>query len=141
MRALRAAFPGLPLRLDPNANGSLEASIRAAPELDELLEYCEDPTPGLKGMAEFARHTRLPLATNMVITTLDDFRKGAETGAVKVLLSDHHDWGGLRVTQTLARMCALGSGHVDAFELAPGHQPDGDDPGGGQHPEPDTPRF
>jgi glucarate dehydratase len=24
-----------------------------------------------------------------------------------VLLSDHHYWGGLRVTQTLARMCAL----------------------------------
>jgi glucarate dehydratase len=107
MRALHEAFPGLPLRLDPNANWSLETSIQAAPELDELLEYYEDPTPGLKGMAELARHTRLPLATNMVITTLEDFRKGAEMGSVRVLLSDHHYWGGLRVTQTLARMCAL----------------------------------
>lgn len=107
MRALHEAFPGVPLRLDPNANWSLETSIKAAPELDELLEYYEDPTPGLAGMAELARHTRLPLATNMVITTLDDFRKGAEMGSVKVLLSDHHYWGGLRVTQTLARMCAL----------------------------------
>ena len=107
MRALHEAFPGLPLRLDPNANWSLETSIEAARELDELLEYYEDPTPGLAGMAELARHTRLPLATNMVITTLDDFRKGAEMGSVKVLLSDHHYWGGLRVTQTLARMCAL----------------------------------
>jgi glucarate dehydratase len=107
MRALHEAFPGLPLRLDPNANWSLETSLRAAPELDELLEYYEDPTPGLQGMAELARHTRLPLATNMVITTLDDFRKGAEMGSVRVLLSDHHYWGGLRVTQTLARMCAL----------------------------------
>ena len=107
MRALHEAFPGLPLRLDPNANWSLDTSIRAAAELDELLEYYEDPTPGLQGMAELATHTRLPLATNMVITTLEDFRKGAETGAVKVLLSDHHYWGGLRVTQTLARMCAL----------------------------------
>ena len=43
----------------------------------------------------------------MVITTMDDFRRGAAMGAVKVLLSDHHYWGGLRVTQTLARMCAL----------------------------------
>jgi glucarate dehydratase len=107
MRALHEAFPGLPLRLDPNANWSLETSIKAAPELDELLEYYEDPCPGLQGMAELARHTRLPLATNMVITTLDDFRKGADMGSVKVLLSDHHYWGGLRVTQTLARMCAL----------------------------------
>ena len=107
MRALHQAFPGLPLRLDPNANWSLQTSIAAAPELDELLEYYEDPCPGLEGMAELARHTRLPLATNMVITTLDDFRRGAGMGSVKVLLSDHHYWGGLRVTQTLARMCAL----------------------------------
>jgi len=107
MRALHEAFPGLPLRLDPNANWSLETSIKAAPELDELLEYYEDPCPGLAGMAELAKHTRLPLATNMVITTLEDFRKGAGMGSVKVLLSDHHYWGGLRVTQTLARLCAL----------------------------------
>ncbi|TDP72287.1 glucarate dehydratase family protein [Roseateles toxinivorans] len=107
MRALHQAFPGLPLRLDPNANWSLETSIKAAPELDELLEYYEDPTPGLAGMAELAKHTPLPLATNMVITTMDDFRRGAAMGSVKVLLSDHHYWGGLRLTQTLARMCAL----------------------------------
>ena len=107
MRALHAAFPGVPLRLDPNANWSLATSIAAAEQLDDVLEYYEDPCPGLAGMAELARHTRLPLATNMVITTLDDFRKGAESGAVKVLLSDHHYWGGLRVTQTLARMCRL----------------------------------
>ncbi|WP_395701362.1 glucarate dehydratase family protein [Aquabacterium sp.] len=107
MRALRRAFPGLPLRLDPNANWSLATSIAAAEELDELLEYYEDPTPGLDGMAALAQRTRLPLATNMVITTLDEFRRGAASGAVKVLLSDHHYWGGLRVTQTLARMCAL----------------------------------
>lgn len=107
MRALREAFPGTPLRLDPNANWSLEASIEAAKELDPLLEYYEDPTPGLAGMAALAQHTKLPLATNMVITTLDDFRQGAASGGVHVLLSDHHYWGGLRVTQTLARMCAL----------------------------------
>lgn len=107
MQALHAALPGLPLRLDPNANWSLPTAIAAAPELDTLLEYYEDPTPGLAGMAELAKHTRLPLATNMVITTLDEFRRGAASGAVKVLLSDHHYWGGLRVTQTLARMCAL----------------------------------
>ena len=111
MRALHAALPGLPLRLDPNANWSLATSIAAAEELDALLEYYEDPCPGLGGMAELAKHTKLPLATNMVITTLADFRRNAERGpgrsAVQVLLSDHHYWGGLRATQSLARMCAL----------------------------------
>ena len=107
MRALHEAFPGVPLRLDPNANWSLQTSIAAAPELDEILEYYEDPTPGLAGMAQLAKHTRLPLATNMVITTMEDFRRGCEMGSVKVLLSDHHYWGGLRITRALARMCRL----------------------------------
>lgn len=107
MKALHAAFPGVPLRLDPNANWSLDTSIAAARELDDVLEYYEDPTPGMGGMRDLGRHTRLPLATNMVITTLEEFRDGVDRGAVKVLLSDHHYWGGLRVTQTLARMCRL----------------------------------
>jgi glucarate dehydratase len=107
IRALAQAFPGMPLRLDPNANWSLATSKRAAEELDDLLEYYEDPCPGLDGMAELARHTRLPLATNMVVTTLAEFRANVEKKAVRVILSDHHYWGGLRATQQLARMCAL----------------------------------
>ncbi len=107
IRALREAFPPMPLRLDPNANWSVATSRRAAEELDALLEYYEDPCPGLDGMAELTRHTRLPLATNMVVTTLDEFRQNVEKKAVQVILSDHHYWGGLRATQQLARMCAL----------------------------------
>jgi glucarate dehydratase len=107
MQALHRAFPGMPLRLDPNANWSLQTSIAAAPELDEVLEYYEDPCPGLDGMAELARHTRLPLATNMVVTSMEEFRQNVQTKSVKVVLSDHHYWGGLRATQQLARMCAL----------------------------------
>jgi glucarate dehydratase len=107
MQALAKAFPGLPLRLDPNANWSLESSIAAAPALDEILEYYEDPCPGLEGMAELQKHTKLPLATNMVVTTLDSFRQSVGMGSIKVLLSDHHYWGGLRATQSLARMCEV----------------------------------
>jgi glucarate dehydratase len=105
IKALHKAFPGVPLRLDPNANWSLETSLRAAPALDELLEYYEDPTPSLEGMAALAKHTKLPLATNMVVTTFDEFRRSVALGSVKVVLSDHHYWGGLRATQSLARMC------------------------------------
>lgn len=107
IRALRAAFPRMPLRLDPNANWSLSTSIRAAEELDALLEYYEDPCPGLNDMAELARHTRLPLATNMVVTGFEEFRRNVQTKSAHVILSDHHYWGGLRATQQLARMCAL----------------------------------
>jgi len=107
IRALRKAFPGLPLRLDPNANWSLQTSIAAAQELDELLEYYEDPCPGLEGMAELAKHTKLPLATNMVVTTLEEFKRNTTLRGAQVILSDHHYWGGLRATQQLAAMCRL----------------------------------
>lgn len=107
IRALRTAFPKMPLRLDPNANWSVATSKRAAEELDALLEYYEDPCPGLEGMAELSRHTRVPLATNMVVTTMEEFRRNVELKAVQVILSDHHYWGGLRATQQLARMCEL----------------------------------
>jgi glucarate dehydratase len=107
MQALREAFPRLPLRIDPNANWTLQTSIEAARHLDPLLEYYEDPTPGLDGMAALRRHSKVPLATNMVVTTLEQFRQNTSTGAVQVLLSDHHYWGGLRATRELARMCAV----------------------------------
>ena len=107
IRALAQAFPGLPLRLDPNANWTLKTSIRAAAELDDVLEYYEDPCPGLDDMAELARHTRLPLATNMVVTTMEEFRANAQTGSARVILSDHHYWGGMRATRQLAQMCQL----------------------------------
>lgn len=107
MKALRQAFPTLPLRLDPNANWSLATSVAAAKELDDLLEYYEDPTPGQKGMAELAKHCRAPLATNMCVTTMEEFKRNATTHAVKILLSDHHYWGGLRATAALARMCQV----------------------------------
>ncbi|OOG46563.1 glucarate dehydratase family protein [Polaromonas sp. A23] len=105
MKALAKAFPGVPLRLDPNANWSLETSIAAAKELDDLLEYYEDPAPGQEAMAELAKHCRAPLATNMCVTTMEEFKRNATTHAVKILLSDHHYWGGLRATASLARMC------------------------------------
>jgi len=107
MKALAAAFPGLPLRLDPNANWSLHTSIAAAKELDELLEYYEDPVPGQEAMAELASHCRAPLATNMCVTTMEEFKRNASTRAVSILLSDHHYWGGLRATASLARMCEV----------------------------------
>ncbi|AYN96335.1 MULTISPECIES: glucarate dehydratase family protein [Pseudomonas] len=105
MKALKQAFPGIPLRIDPNGNWSLETSIRMAELLGEDLQYYEDPCPGLDGMAELHRRTGLPLATNMVVTDFDEFRRSIALNSVQIVLADHHYWGGLRDTQILSRMC------------------------------------
>lgn len=103
--ALHQAFPGRPLRIDPNSNWSQATSLQVADKLRGCLEYYEDPTPTLEGMAEVHRATGLPLATNMVVTNWDELRRAIELNSVQILLSDHHYWGGLRATQALAKTC------------------------------------
>jgi glucarate dehydratase len=105
IRALRSAFPDHPLRLDPNANWTVQTSHRVAAELADLLEYLEDPTGGITGMAEVAARTELPLATNMCVTTFDELPPAVAAGAVQIVLADHHFWGGLRASQRLAGIC------------------------------------
>jgi glucarate dehydratase len=104
--ALAKAFPGTPMRIDPNGNWTVPTSLKAVEQLQGVLEYYEDPAPGLDGMAAVAQACDVPLATNMVVTDLKEFRRNAEMGCpVKIVLSDHHYWGGLRATQRLALMC------------------------------------
>ncbi|MGW4516535.1 glucarate dehydratase family protein [Streptomyces sp. NPDC004393] len=105
IRALAEAFPGHPLRLDPNGAWTVETSLKVARELDGLLEYLEDPALGTDAMAEVAAGTGMPLATNMCVTTFPEIEKAFTRGAVQVLLSDHHYWGGLRNTRELAAVC------------------------------------
>lgn len=109
--ALKAAFPTHQLRIDPNSNWTMATSLRVAEKLAGCLEYYEDPTPTLEGMAELHKATGLPLATNMVVTNWAELRRSVELNSVQILLSDHHYWGGLRATQALARTCqAFGLG-------------------------------
>ncbi|WP_328452426.1 glucarate dehydratase family protein [Amycolatopsis sp. NBC_00438] len=105
IRALAEAFPGHPLRIDPNAAWTPETGIRVAAELDGVLEYLEDPTPGIEGMARVAEQASMPLATNMCVVNFGDVEPGFRARAIGVLLSDHHFWGGLRATQSLSVTC------------------------------------
>ncbi|WP_327715048.1 glucarate dehydratase family protein [Streptomyces sp. NBC_00490] len=111
IRALAEAFPGQPLRLDPNTAWTVETSRYVARELDGVLEYLEDPTRGIEGMAAVAADSPLPLATNMCVIAWEHLKPAIERNAIQVLLTDHHYWGGLRRTRELAAVC-------EAFGLA-----------------------
>nr|WP_203590762.1 enolase C-terminal domain-like protein [Streptomyces sp. SID13031] len=103
--ALRDAFPDHPLRLDPNAGWTVETSIAVGKKLDGVLEYLEDPTATIDGMAAVARAVSMPLATNMCVTAFSHLPPAIRAEAVQVILSDHHFWGGLRKSRELASIC------------------------------------
>ncbi|MFF1542852.1 glucarate dehydratase family protein [Streptomyces sp. NPDC058291] len=105
VRALAEAFPGRPLRLDPNGAWSVPTSLKVAREIGGLLEYLEDPALGTSAMAEVAARTDVPLATNMCVTTFAEIEEAFARDAVQVVLCDHHYWGGLRNTRELAAVC------------------------------------
>ncbi|GAA1571250.1 MULTISPECIES: glucarate dehydratase family protein [Kribbella] len=105
VRALAAAFPGHKLRIDPNCAWTVDTSVKVSRELEGVIEYLEDPTPTIEGMAAVARQTDIPLATNMCVIAFDHLKPAVLTDAVQVVLSDHHYWGGLRRSQLLAGIC------------------------------------
>ncbi len=101
IEALRDAFPDLPLRLDPNGAWTPATSLEVASRLAGVVEYLEDPTPGIAGMAEVAAGTDVPLATNMCVIAMEHLPPAIAQDAVQVVLSDHHLWGGLRKSALL----------------------------------------
>ncbi|WP_069762511.1 glucarate dehydratase family protein [Streptomyces sp. LUP47B] len=111
IKALAAAFPEQPLRLDPNTAWTVETSKYVARELAGVLEYLEDPTKGIEGMAAVAKDAPMPLGTNMCVIAWEHLKPAIEQNAIQVLLTDHHYWGGLRRTRELAAVC-------EAFGLA-----------------------
>ncbi|MFF0013580.1 glucarate dehydratase family protein [Streptomyces sp. NPDC005374] len=111
IKALAEAFPGQPLRLDPNTAWTVETSAYVAHELDGVLEYLEDPTKSIEGMAAVAKDAPMPLGTNMCVIAWEHLKPAIEQNAIQVLLTDHHYWGGLRRTRELAAVC-------EAFGLA-----------------------
>lgn len=119
--ALRGAFPGAKLRLDPNSVWSVEESIRVAKRCEGIgLEYLEDPTWGTSGMARVSRATWIPTATNTVVVQLDQVPAAVALGAVGVILVDPHFWGGMLGARKLAAVCEtfnLGLGLHSGGEL------------------------
>ncbi|MCP9275637.1 glucarate dehydratase family protein [Mycolicibacterium arenosum] len=105
IEALHEAFPEHPLRLDPNAAWTPQTSVKVAAGLAGILQYLEDPTPGIEGMAEVAAQAPMPLATNMCVVAFDQLAPAVANDAVRVVLSDHHYWGGLQRSRLLAGIC------------------------------------
>ncbi|MFC0386066.1 mandelate racemase/muconate lactonizing enzyme family protein [Muricoccus vinaceus] len=112
LTALRRRLgPAARLRFDPNAAYETEEATRLCQALEPLeLEFFEDPTDGIEGLARLSGAVSTPLATNMCVTQPEHIVAAARRGAPHIVLGDLFLWGGvagLRDMASAARLCGL----------------------------------
>jgi glucarate dehydratase len=104
--------PGVPLRIDPNSAWTVDTSVEVGKALATELSgggYLEDPTAGIAGMGEVRKRLlsigiKVPLASNVAVTSFGDIPASVTADAVQIILCDHHYWGGMRQVQHLAKL-------------------------------------
>jgi glucarate dehydratase len=113
-QALGAAFPDDDLRYDPNAALDVKQAIRFGKAIEPLRnDYYEDPTWGLNGLRQVREAVDLRIATNTVVTSMEQLAANVQHRAVDVILLDTTFWGGIRPALQAATVC-------DAFQLGVG---------------------
>jgi glucarate dehydratase len=101
---LREALPQARLRFDPNAGYAPAAAIELCAKLEPLaLEFYEDPTGELEGIARLRAAMNTPVATNMWVVEDAHLAPAARRGAVDVILADLFNWGGVDAWCRMAR--------------------------------------
>jgi glucarate dehydratase len=120
--ALRQAFPKHKIRMDPNAVWSVTTSVYVAKKLKDYdLEYLEDPTWGLRGMARVNKKAPwLTLASNMSVFAIEDLPPAVILDALDVILLDPHWYGGITRARLAAQICetfSLDTGMHSGTEL------------------------
>jgi glucarate dehydratase len=120
-QAIAEAFPDDRLRIDPNASYSVPDATRVGKAISGLRnDYYEDPTWGMNGLRQVRAAVGLPIATNTVVTNLEQLAANIRDPAVDVILLDTTFWGGIRPVLKAAAVCEtfqLGIGVHSSGEL------------------------
>lgn len=81
---LRKAFSGHGLGSDPDAARSVEMSVRSIRATRDLdLEYVEDSTWGIAGMAAVRRCVDVALSTHICVTAWEHIALAVQSGVVE----------------------------------------------------------
>jgi glucarate dehydratase len=105
LNELREAMPGARIRFDPNANYGAATATELCRRLDALdLEFFEDPTGELEGIARLKAAVKTPVATNMWVVRDEHLVPAIRRKAVDVVLGDLFMWGGIDAWRRMARV-------------------------------------
>ena len=104
LNELREAMPEARIRFDPNANYAPATATELCRRLDPLgLEFFEDPTGELEGIARLKAAVKTPVATNMWVVRDEHLAPAIRRKAVDVVLGDLFMWGGIDAWRRMAR--------------------------------------
>ena len=97
MEAFRETFgPAMRLRQDSNGAWTPAEALALCKPLERLnLEYYEDPTHDIEGLARLRRDVRTPIATNMYVIHHHHLPAAVAMDAIDVALVDIYHWGGI----------------------------------------------
>jgi len=97
MEALRETFgPAMRLRQDSNGAWTPAEALGLCKKLERLdLEYYEDPTHDIDGLARLRRDVRTPIATNMYVIHHHHLPLAVALDAIDIALADIYHWGGI----------------------------------------------
>ena len=105
LNELREAMPAARIRFDPNANYGVATAIDLCRRLDPLgLEFFEDPTGEMEGIARLKAAVKTPVATNMWVVKDEQLVPAIRRRAVDVVLADLFMWGGIDAWRRMARV-------------------------------------
>ena len=104
LNELKEAMPAARIRFDPNANYGPAAATELCRRLDGLgLEFFEDPTGELEGLARLRAAVKTPVATNMWVVKDEQLAPAIRRHAVDVVLGDLFMWGGIDALRRMAK--------------------------------------
>ena len=108
LNELKEAMPEARIRFDPNANYAPAVATELCKRLDNLgLEFFEDPTGELEGIARLKAAVNTPVATNMWVVRDEHLAPAIRRNAVDVVLGDLFMWGGIDAWRRMARTTKL----------------------------------
>ena len=113
LNELKEAMPQARLRFDPNANYGPATATALCQRLDNLgLEFFEDPTGEVEGLARLRAAVKTPVATNMWVVKDEQVAPAIRRGVTDVVLGDLAMWGGIDALRRMAKV-------THAFGLKP----------------------
>lgn len=124
--AVRAALPDAALRVDANAGWTPDEAVEALARLSRHgLEYAEQPSPGIEGLAEVRRRLRergaaLAIAADESVRRAEDPLAVARAEAADLLVVKAAPLGGVRRALTVVEQAGLPAVVSSALETSVG---------------------